>query len=125
MVLETDLIGEHLKNLSIDSNETIKNTDVHDPRADDDDDDDSEALDEDENDEWNEFLDLQLKECLQELEEQKTCNSIHKSNFLLMVLPLLKSPISGAFFSSINQEFNTVIHDARFTIRTILTLFNQ
>lgn len=96
MALETDLIGEHLKNLSIDSNETIKNTDAHDPR---DDDDDSEALDEDENDEWNEFLDLQLKECLQDLEEQKTCNSIHNSNFLLMVLPLLKSPISGGFFN--------------------------
>ena len=90
---ESCLLEEYLKNLSVDSNETIKNTEqpVRDVEVVSNDD-DCEGLDDDENNEWNEFLDLQMKDCLLELEEFNSCQTIHNSNFLQMVLPLLKSP---------------------------------
>jgi len=86
------------KNLSIDSNETLKNV-SHDEEA------ISAEIEEMpmsenepiENDEWCEFLDSQLEEMLHDIDEGGKADGVNNKNFLEMVLPPLRNKESNTF----------------------------
>jgi len=86
------------RNLSIDSNETLKNV-SHDEDAinaelEDIPESENEAS---ENDEWCEFLDSQLEEMLRDIEEGGKADGVNNKNFLEMVLPPLRNKQSNNF----------------------------